>query len=56
MQLDLPHFASLRDGERELVLLRSDNGLSWREHRNVAADQSTAALEGGEQLLFDCML
>jgi len=32
--VELPHFASLRDGERELVIWRSDNGQTWREHKS----------------------
>ncbi|XP_061509778.1 ankyrin-3 isoform X9 [Anopheles gambiae] len=30
--LEVPHFASLRDKEREIIILRSDNGETWREH------------------------
>lgn len=30
--LEVPHFASLRNKEREIVILRSDNGETWREH------------------------
>ena len=30
--LEVPHFASLRDGERELIVLRSDDGETWQEH------------------------
>ncbi|XP_023167866.2 ankyrin-3 isoform X2 [Drosophila hydei] len=30
--LEVPHFGSLRDKEREVIILRSDNGESWREH------------------------
>ncbi|XP_030379870.1 ankyrin-3 [Scaptodrosophila lebanonensis] len=30
--LEVPHFGSLRDKEREIIILRSDNGESWREH------------------------
>lgn len=30
--LEIPHFASLRDKEREIIILRSDNGETWREH------------------------
>ena len=46
VQLELPHFASLRDGERELILLRSDNGLSWTEHKNMPAVESNSESEG----------
>uniref|UniRef100_A0A182R053 Ankyrin n=1 Tax=Anopheles farauti TaxID=69004 RepID=A0A182R053_9DIPT len=30
--LEVPHFASLREKEREIIILRSDNGETWREH------------------------
>lgn len=34
----MPHFASLRGSEREIVILRSDNGETWREHTMEATD------------------
>ena len=36
--LELPHFASLRNREREIVVLRSDNGDTWKEHTFEASD------------------
>lgn len=30
--VEIPHFAALRGKERELVILRSENGESWKEH------------------------
>jgi len=30
--IEVPHFASLRGEEREIAVLRSDDGQSWREH------------------------
>ncbi|MCI4395132.1 hypothetical protein PGIGA_G00176930 [Pangasianodon gigas] len=30
--VEIPHFAALRGSERELVVLRSETGESWREH------------------------
>ena len=30
--LEVPHFASLRGKEREIIILRSDSGEVWREH------------------------
>lgn len=36
--LEVPHYASLRGKEREIVILRSDNGTSWREHNTDATD------------------
>lgn len=32
MIIEVPHFAALRDKEREIVILRSDNGENWKEH------------------------
>jgi len=32
MIIEVPHFASLRGEEREIAILRSDDGQSWREH------------------------
>ncbi|XP_024140597.1 ankyrin-3 isoform X17 [Oryzias melastigma] len=30
--VEIPHFGSMRGKERELILLRSENGESWKEH------------------------
>lgn len=30
--IEVPHFASLRGQEREIIILRSDSGEIWREH------------------------
>ncbi|XP_067344795.1 ankyrin-3-like isoform X42 [Channa argus] len=30
--VEIPHFGSMRGQERELILLRSENGESWKEH------------------------
>lgn len=32
MVIEVPNFAALRGNEREIVILRSDNGETWREH------------------------
>ncbi|NWS57994.1 ANK1 protein, partial [Chunga burmeisteri] len=32
--VEIPHFASYGRGDRELVVLRSENGSIWKEHRN----------------------
>lgn len=36
--IEVPHFAALRGKEREIVILRSDNGETWREHTVDAAE------------------
>lgn len=38
MIIEVPHFASLRGSEREIVILRSDNGETWREHTMEATE------------------
>ncbi|XP_036335304.1 ankyrin-3 isoform X2 [Rhagoletis pomonella] len=38
--LEVPHFGSLRDKEREIIILRSDNGDSWREHTLYDSDEA----------------
>ncbi|KAM8852491.1 ankyrin-3-like isoform 7-T7 [Synchiropus picturatus] len=32
--VEIPHFGSMRGKERELIVLRSDNGDTWREHQS----------------------
>ncbi|KAF6779918.1 hypothetical protein AHF37_00479 [Paragonimus kellicotti] len=44
--LEIPHFASLRGRQRELVVLRSDNGETWREHSLEATDQAVQSALG----------
>lgn len=36
--IQVPHFASLQNGEREIVILRCDDGETWYEHRNNPED------------------
>ncbi|XP_037945387.1 ankyrin-2-like [Teleopsis dalmanni] len=43
--MEVPHFASLRGKEREIVILRSDNGETWREH----------TIENSEEIIHDVM-
>lgn len=37
--IEVPHFASLRGQEREIIILRSDSGDVWREHLVEADDK-----------------
>jgi len=55
--IEVPHFASLRGNEREITILRSDNGQTWREHSTVATDEAVqAALEGSfSGQLYHCI-
>lgn len=34
--IDIPHFASVQGEEREIIILRSENGETWKEHDNSA--------------------
>ena len=38
--VQVPHFASLRGREREIVILRSDNGETWKEHTLEATEEA----------------
>lgn len=38
--IEVPHFAALRGREREIIVLRSDNGETWREHTLDANDDA----------------
>lgn len=37
--IEVPNFGSLRGSEREIVVLRSDNGETWREHTVELTDE-----------------
>ncbi|KAG5680944.1 hypothetical protein PVAND_010419 [Polypedilum vanderplanki] len=47
--MEVPHFASLRGKEREIVILRSDNGETWREHTIENSDEIIS------EVLNDCL-
>ncbi|KAM8860270.1 uncharacterized protein AB9W97_019870 isoform 42-T43 [Spinachia spinachia] len=34
--VEIPHFGSMRGNERELIVLRSENGDTWKEHQSDA--------------------
>ncbi|KAK5640357.1 hypothetical protein RI129_011168 [Pyrocoelia pectoralis] len=38
--LEIPHFASLRGKQREIIVLRSDNGETWKEHTLDASEEA----------------
>lgn len=38
--IEVPHFASLRGKERDIVIFRSDNGETWREHTLEATEEA----------------
>lgn len=45
--MEIPHFASLGRGDRELVVLRSENGSVWKEHRNRYGDEVLETILNG---------
>lgn len=40
MVIEVPHFAALHGDEREIAILRSDDGLTWREHLTPQVDDA----------------
>uniref|UniRef100_A0A8C3AZ10 Ankyrin 3 n=1 Tax=Cyclopterus lumpus TaxID=8103 RepID=A0A8C3AZ10_CYCLU len=50
--VEIPHFGSMRGQERELILLRSENGESWKEHMyDYKADNLNTLLSGMDEEL-----
>ncbi|XP_066090447.1 ankyrin-2 isoform X40 [Saccopteryx bilineata] len=50
--VEIPHFAALRGKERELVVLRSENGDSWKEHCcEHTEDELNEILNGMDEVL-----
>ncbi|XP_036625474.1 ankyrin-3 isoform X2 [Trichosurus vulpecula] len=50
--VEIPHFGSMRGKERELIVLRSENGETWKEHQFDSKNEDlTELLNGmGEEL------
>lgn len=48
--VEIPHFGSMRGKERELIVLRSDNGDTWKEHQlDIRAEDLTELLAGMDE-------
>ncbi|XP_055503199.1 ankyrin-3 isoform X15 [Leucoraja erinacea] len=45
--VEIPHFGSMRDKERELIILRSENGEVWKEHQYDYKDQELSDILNG---------
>ncbi|XP_035028538.1 ankyrin-3 isoform X3 [Hippoglossus stenolepis] len=45
--VEIPHFGSMRGKERELIVLRSDNGDAWKEHQSDARPEDLYELLSG---------
>lgn len=47
MIVEIPHFGSMRGKERELIVLRSDNGDTWKEHQSDSRPEDLTDLLTG---------
>ncbi|XP_042629829.1 ankyrin-3-like isoform X29 [Cyprinus carpio] len=48
--VEIPHFGSMRGKERELIILRSDNGETWKEqHYDCKVTELTSILNGMDE-------
>lgn len=45
--MEIPHFGSMRGKERELIVLRSDNGDTWKEHQCDARPEDLSEMLAG---------
>ncbi|XP_019222255.1 ankyrin-3 isoform X5 [Oreochromis niloticus] len=45
--VEIPHFGSMRGKERELIVLRSDNGDTWKEHQSDTRPEDLTELLSG---------
>ncbi|KAJ8284815.1 hypothetical protein COCON_G00036650 [Conger conger] len=50
--VEIPHFGSMRGNERELIILRSENGETWKEHQyDCKTDDLNELLNGMDEEL-----
>ncbi|XP_069774149.1 ankyrin-1-like isoform X1 [Narcine bancroftii] len=45
--VEIPHFASVEHRDRELVVLRSENGSTWKDHQNCCGSEQLEQLLSG---------
>ncbi|KAJ7324309.1 hypothetical protein JRQ81_017329, partial [Phrynocephalus forsythii] len=45
--VEIPHFGSMRGKERELIVLRSENGETWKEHQYDSRHESLTEILNG---------
>lgn len=51
--VEIPHFGSMRSKERELIVLRSENGELWKEHQyDCKLEELTELLNGMDEGKF----
>lgn len=52
--MEIPHFAALRGNERELVILRSETGESWKEHQcEYTEEELNQILNGMDEGIYE---
>ncbi|KAM6997627.1 uncharacterized protein LKV04_006263 isoform 8-T9 [Tautogolabrus adspersus] len=51
--VEIPHFGSMRGKERELIVLRSENGDTWKEHQSDARPEDLIDLLAGMEEELD---
>lgn len=49
--IDIPHSASVTGKEREIIILKSENGETWKEHDN-SSDGDDALMNSSYGLFF----
>lgn len=45
--VEIPHFGSMRGKERELIVLRSENGETWKEHQYDSRHENLSEILNG---------
>ncbi|XP_053094450.1 ankyrin-3 isoform X33 [Pangasianodon hypophthalmus] len=53
--VEIPHFGSMRGKERELIILRSENGETWKEHQYDCKTEALNELLNGMDEELDSM-
>jgi len=53
LSIDVPHYASLREGQREIVIWSSFDGEKWTPHTSFSTTTTTAANSGTVSLTVD---
>lgn len=55
--MEIPHFGSMRGKERELIVLRSENGETWKEHQYDSRHENlTEILNGMNEGIYALLL
>ena len=44
--IEIPHYASMRGHERDITIMRSEDGIKWREHTTSSTEQDIISAFG----------